>query len=142
MDNAFHQKIDSFEAFVWYVEYHFKDFQNYRDQLNPSWEDSASRDINGRYLEPNKEDSEDFLEETKGQIQSLKAVAENVAKVSSCIPEVNKLSEEIGNLKLLVEDDLHRAAGDHEISRNNLEQSKIFLSQVDILLAQASNACG
>ncbi|MGD1957388.1 MAG: hypothetical protein ACFB2Y_00950 [Fulvivirga sp.] len=106
-----------FEDRFWYFKQYAKQLQEYRDEISIIWDDNAAGEINGRFLDPQRDDCDLFEESLGKQYEYLKEMTNHCLKLSADFELVKAMGREIDVF-------LQQCAEDISKSLNTMEVSK------------------
>lgn len=115
---------------LWKMKHMSQELQKYRDFHRSQWDDSASKEMDTRFLEPHREDSMLMLDHLHQQIQALIQIDEES-------DQINRLSELIQDLDITIQEYLGLTREDLTRSSQTHEQ---FLTSTTIMESQMAAA--
>lgn len=122
----------------WQLTRYAQELQDYRGMLIGQWDDNASRDINGQYLNPHAEDEavmRGLLEKKQLTIGQLCEKLDTIEQVNN---QIKALSEEIHKLLIHCEEDLRKAVTNYDFSLNRKNDAEVKIPQTIALLNTAN----
>jgi len=136
---AFNKELTQYEQSIWYFSQHSRILQEYRDEIAPGWEDSASQDINGRYLNPHREDTEKTQDHLKDHYAKLVEMTKQLEIISSNMDAAYKLSQEVETLVLHCKEDVKKSLSSLGVSKEKKVIAQSSLSTAIDSLNRASS---
>jgi hypothetical protein len=121
---SYNKEINQFEQNFWYFNQYSRVLQEYRDEIALCWNDSASQEINGRYLNPHREDSEKIQNNLKDQFAKLTEMNKHLSLISSDLDKTHKLSQEIEMLTKHCKEDIKKSLTTLEVSKEKKSFSR------------------
>lgn len=122
----------------WQLTRYAQDLQDYRSVLAGQWDDNASRDINGQYLNPYAEDETAMRIVLEKKQLAIGQLCEKLDTIEQINNQIKALSEEIHKLLIHCEEDLRKAVTNYEFSLNRQNEATIKIPETIALLNTAN----
>jgi len=135
---SFNKEINQFDQNLWYFNQYSRVLQEYRDEIAIGWDDSASQEINGRYLNPHRDDSEKVQNNLKDQFAKLAEMNKLLSFISSDMDRTHKLSQEIEMLIKYCKKDIKKSFITLEVSKEKKLDSRTTLASARQLMCEAN----
>jgi hypothetical protein len=127
------------EESLWTFKQRSRVLQDYRQDIQGIWRDDAATEINGRYLRPHEEDSQQALIALARQLSSLGESDEKLQMAGQLILEANRLSEEIEKSIIFANQDISRSHSEYSVFQEQSSAARNQLPTIDQLINQANN---
>lgn len=143
MIDHFADELESFEDVYYAYDRNTQDLRDYREDISFSWSDAASKEINGKFLNPFDDDCSDITKNFQNQIQKLKNINHIITKIENNILRINEQSDQINN-KLEScqskmnesEKHLNQCAIKKSETYSYLNKADLLYKKIEILLAE------
>lgn len=126
---------------LWHLMAQSKALQEFRQEIRFSWDDSAAKDVNKRYLDPLDEENEQFIAKLKKLCQNIVTIENLYKNITEIIRKANAQSVKITELLQEVHSDVQVAYTHHDKSIEDVERSKILVQETADLISQANSCC-
>lgn len=135
------KELNQFEQNVWYFKQYSRILQEYRDEIAIGWDDNASKEINGQYLHPHKDDTERVLINFNDQLEKLFEMNTYLNFISSDLNNTYRLSQEIQKLIRNCKYDILKSLTTLEISieKKTSSRSTLVLARNAMSLANSKS---
>lgn len=122
--------ISDFAEERWRAKQISRELQEYRNDLHLQWNDEASRELNGRYLNPHEDESNEMFQALQEQIVVLNQICQLLESIYKKSIEVNQLSLEISIILLDAINEINRAYSHYDVYKNNYSIAKSILPKI------------
>ncbi|KPQ32408.1 MAG: hypothetical protein HLUCCO16_20170 [Phormidium sp. OSCR] len=130
------------EEYLWTLKQRYRVLQECRQDIERLWQDDAASEINGRYLHPHREDSEQALAALRQQLSSLEKIDVELEIAKQHDLEVSRLLDEVENFLNFARQDISRSHSEYGYFQEENSAARAELPTIEQLIAQANSCCG
>jgi hypothetical protein len=129
------------DELLWSLRQESRSLQELRRNGQGVWDDSAARELAGRYLDPHETESQQLNDALALQAASLDQAAYRLQVANALALEANNLSTQVVDQIKVTEQELSSAYSCCDQHMQYLSESCSKLPRIQVLVQQANNTC-
>jgi hypothetical protein len=127
---------------LWRLGQQSRVLQEFRANTRRVWNDQAAKDINGKYLEPHKDESSKMQKHLGEQRSALDQATAHIESAEGIGQKAAKCSTQTEQFLREAKEHTQSAYGHYEVCRRLQDDAKKRCDEVAALILEANGACG
>lgn len=129
------------EESLWVAKQRFRVLQDYRQEIRGLWQDDASSEVNGRYFNPHRKDSEQVFIALGKQLSLLQKADSELETAKQNGLEISQLLEKVEKLLEFAHQDVSRSHIEYSYFQDQNLAARAELPVIEQLINQANSCC-